>query len=130
MRNGKKLSVTFTNGGKAEFNLDKLRKINEEYLDGNEHRLTLGVRGESISVSEKQIENSVPVTLSVKEVLGNVTQLFFKLDGEENDYVISVPGRSTFGEGGLLYISFSEKNIHLFDAETEQSVMGRQTGNK
>ena len=130
VRNGKKLSVTFTNGGKAEFNLDKLRKINEEYLDGNEHRLTLGMRGESISVSEKQIENSVPVTLSVKEVLGNVTQLFFKLDGEENDYVISVPGRSTFGEGGLLYISFSEKNIHLFDAETEQSVMGRQTGNK
>lgn len=130
VREGENLAVTFANGKKVVFNLNKLRKINEEYLDGNEHRLTLGARGENINVSAKKKENSIPVALAVKEVLGNVTQLFVKLDGTDTDYIISVSERSQFSEGSELYISFDEKTVHLFDAETEQSVLGREFGNK
>ena len=127
-----KLAVTFANGRKIEFNLDKLRNINKEYLDGEEHGVTLGVRGESIAVSSKKKDNSVPVKLSVKEVLGNTTQLFVKLDGVEADYILSIPERSQYCAGDDLYISFNEKSVHLFDAETEVSIMGREkiTSNK
>ncbi|MDE6868631.1 MAG: ATP-binding cassette domain-containing protein [Clostridia bacterium] len=125
-----KLSVVFANGQKNEFNLDKLRNIDKKYLDGEAHRVTLGVRGESIEVSSKKKENCVPVSLSVKEVLGNTTQLFVKLEDNGGDYILSIPERCDYRAGDTLYISFNEKSIHLFDAETEQAIMGREYGNK
>ncbi len=125
-----KLTVTFSNGNKINFSLDKLRKIDGQYLDGKSHSVTLGVRGESIAVSAKKKENSVPVKLSVKEVLGNTTQLFVKLEDCGADYILSVPERSGYCVGDDIYISFNEKSIHLFDAETEQSLMGREFSNK
>ena len=126
----RKLAVTFVNGQKVEFNLNKLRNINKEYLDGEVHNVTLGVRGESIAVSDKKKENSVSVKLAVKEVLGNMTQLFVNFEDGRADYILSIPERSGYSIGDDLYISFNEKSIHLFDVETEQSLMGREYGNK
>ena len=66
----------------------------------------------------------------IKEVLGNTTQLFVRLGGADNDYIISVPERTKYEAGDGIYITFNERNVHLFDAETELSVMGREAGNK
>nr|MDE5943508.1 ATP-binding cassette domain-containing protein [Clostridia bacterium] len=129
-KSGKHLVTAFANGQKINFSLDKLRNIEKQYLDGNEHRLTLGIRGESISVVTVKSEKTLNTKLTIKEVLGNTTQLFIKLDENGPDYIISMPERNDYRAGDDIILSFNEKDIHLFDAETEQCVMGREIGNK
>lgn len=126
---GAKLVTVFADGQTVSFNLKNLRKIEEQYLDGEEHKVTLGIRGESISADINKAENALKTKLMIKEVLGNTTQLFVRLEENGADYIISLPERSRYCEGDEIYISFNEKNVHLFDAETEQSVMGREVGN-
>ena len=65
----------------------------------------------------------------IKEVLGKTTQLFVRLEENGADYIVSLSGRSGYCEGDDIYMSFNESDVHLFDAETEQSVMSREVGN-
>ena len=106
-----------------------MRKIDGRYLDGEEHKLTLGIRAESISVNAQKTENALKAELTVKEVLGKTTQLFVRLEENGADYIVSLSGRGLYCEGDEIYMSFNESDVHLFDAETEQSVMGREVGN-
>lgn len=128
-KSGNKLSAIFAGGQKVSLRLDGLRKIDERYLDGEEHKLTLGIRGESVSISDEKSENALKSQLAIKEVLGKTTQLFVRLEENGADYVVSFSGRCNYCEGDDIYMSFNEKDVHLFDAETEQSVMGREVGN-
>ena len=123
---GSKLETTFANGQKISYSLSKLRTINKKYLDGEEHELTLGVRGENISVKKDGLD----ATVTIKEVLGNTTQLFIKIDGDDKDYIVCVPDRNDMQPSDAVKISFDEKHIHLFDKQTELSVMSRAIGNK
>ncbi|MBQ9103832.1 MAG: ABC transporter ATP-binding protein [Clostridia bacterium] len=122
---GKSLIVKFANEESIKLSLDKLRKIVPEYLDGKEHQVWLGIRGENLSVAEKGLS----ATLSIKEVLGNTTQLFVKMGGSEQDSIVSVAGRTNLESGDKLNIAFDEKYVHLFDRETEISLMGKEYGN-
>ncbi len=123
---GSKLETTFANGQQISYSLSKLRTIDKKYLDGEEHELTLGVRGENISVKKDGLD----ATVTIKEVLGNTTQLFVKIDGDDKDYIVCVPDRNDMQPSDAVKISFDEKHIHLFDKQTELSVMSRAIGNK
>ncbi len=123
---GSKLETTFANGQKISYSLAKLRTIDKKYLDGEEHELTLGVRGENISVKKDGLD----ATVTIKEVLGNTTQLFIKIDGDDKDYIVCVPDRNDMQPSDAVKISFDEKHIHLFDKQTELSVMSKAIGNK
>lgn len=123
---GSKLETTFANGQKISYSLSKLRTIDKKYLDGEEHELTLGVRGENISIKKDGLD----ATVTIKEVLGNTTQLFIKIDGDDKDYIVCVPDRNDMQPSDAVKISFDEKHIHLFDKQTELSVMSRAIGNK
>lgn len=127
---GKKLEITYANGQTVGYGLESLRTIDEAYLDGESHEVTLGIRGEHITACGEKVAGGIETTLSVKEVLGGTTQLFVKLTEDGPDYIVSVPARTDFGSGDLIYISFKEQNIHLFDKQTEMSIMSRETGNK
>ena len=123
---GSKLETTFANGQQISYSLSKLRTIDKKYLGGEEHELTLGVRGENISVKKDGLD----ATVTIKEVLGNTTQLFIKIDGDDKDYIVCVPDRNDMQPSDAVKISFDEKHIHLFDKQTELSVMSRAIGNK
>ena len=125
-RVGEKLNVTFKDGQNAEFELSKLRTIKDEYLDGEVHSVYLGARSENIQIGEGGIKTS----LSIKEVLGNTTQLFVRLEEKGNDVIISVPERNELMPGDVVHINFAEKFIHLFDKDSECSIMSREYGNK
>lgn len=124
-RAGESLEVSFANGQKLKLSLAKLRTIDKRYLDGGEHALTLGVRGENLHIAKTGLET----TLSIKEVLGNTTQLFVRLAGCEADYIVCVPERNDLRPEDKVVISFEEKHVHLFDKESEKSVMQRTIGN-
>ncbi|MBQ8381018.1 MAG: ATP-binding cassette domain-containing protein [Clostridia bacterium] len=124
-REGDKLGVVFEDGQTVDLELSALRTIEDKYLDGNAHKVYLGIRGENVKLDEA----GVKATLTIKEVLGNTTQLFLKLDGQESDFIVSVPERNAILPGDRVGIRLDERFIHLFDKETELSIMSREYGN-
>ena len=124
-KNGKNLDVKYPNGEIQSYNLANMRTIKPEYLDGNEHGVTLGIRGENVTFDEKGIS----AKLSIKEILGNTTQMFVKITPESPDSIICVNDRNDYRQGDTVKIFFDEKRIHLFDDETELSIMERKYGN-
>ncbi len=125
-KEGAALNVAFEDGQQVKYNLKELRTIKKEYLDGTPHAAILGIRGENISVSDKGLKT----TLTIKEVLGNTTQLFVHLTEDSKDFVVCVSDRTDFNSGDDVYVGFSEKHIHLFDAATETTLMDRTYGNE
>ena len=123
-KNGKNLDVKYPNGEMQSYNLANMRTIKPEYLDGNEHGVTLGIRGENVTFDEKGIS----AKLSIKEILGNTTQMFVKITPESPDSIICVNDRNDYRQGDTVKIFFDEKRIHLFDDETELSIMERKYG--
>ena len=124
-KNGKNLDVKYPNDEMQSYNLANMRTIKPEYLDGNEHGVTLGIRGENVTFDEKGIS----AKLSIKEILGNTTQMFVKITPESPDSIICVNDRNDYRQGDTVKIFFDEKRIHLFDDETELSIMERKYGN-
>ena len=125
-REGGYLNVIFNDGQSVKLDVSKLRTIEDKYLDGNAHSVCLGIRGENIKVAEEGIKAS----LTIKEVLGNTTQLFLRLREKDNDFIVSVPERNDLRAGDTVSFKFEEKFVHLFDKETELSIMSREYGNK
>ena len=125
-RVGDKLNVAFKDGQTIDMDLSQLRAISSEYLDGEIHSVYLGARSENIKISDEGIKT----TLSIKEVLGNTTQLFVHLDEQENDVIVSVSERNALIPGDVVHIKFNERFVHLFDKENECSIMSREYGNK
>ena len=125
-RENDKLNVTFKDGQTVKLELSELRTIQDKYLDGNVHSVYLGVRGENIKVDEE----GVKATLTIKEVLGNTTQLFLRLEDNGQEFTVSVPERNGLIPGDAVNVKFVERFVHLFDKETELSIMSREYGNK
>ena len=125
-RVGDKLQVAFCDGQTVDMDLARLRTIQSEYLDGSSHSVYLGIRGENIKTGESGIKTF----LTIKEVLGNTTQLFVRLEEKGGDVIVSLPERNSLLPGDVVYLNFEEEFVHLFDKETELSVMSREQGNK
>ena len=122
---GKKLNVKFANSEKQNYELANLRKISDEFLDGKEHEASLGIRGENIVLAE----NGLATKLTIKEILGNTTQMFVKFTPDSADIIVCVNERNNYRAGDEVRILFNEKRLHLFDKQTELSIMSREFGN-
>ena len=120
------LKVIFHDGQTTNLDLSQLRTIKDEYLDGNVHSVCLGIRGENIIVAQ----DGIKATLTIKEVLGNTTQLFLRFKEKDADFIVSVPERNNLLPGDVVSIALAERFVHLFDKETELSIMSREYGNK
>ncbi len=124
-KNGAKLDVEFANGETQSYELKNMRTIADRYVDGEKHKVTLGIRGENIALDE----NGLTTKLTIKEILGNTTQMFVKLTPDCADSVICINDRNEYRAGDLVKIKFDERRIHLFDKETELAIMCREYGN-
>ena len=119
---GKNLVATFANNETQSYNISSIRKIDEAYLDGEEHEATLGIRGENIVIDE----NGLTTTLTVKEILGNTTQTFVKVAPDAPDCIVCLSERNNIKAGDVVKIKFDERKLHLFNKETELSIMSRE----
>ncbi len=119
------LKVKFVNGEEQKYKLANMRKIAKEYLDGAEHEVTLGIRGEHIRIGESGLTS----ILNIKEILGSTTQLFVKITPDSGDSIICINDRNDSRIGDTIKMSFDESRIHLFDKNTELSIMERTYGN-
>lgn len=124
-KEGTKLLTTFADGQQQKYDLTKMRKIDAEYLDGEEHEVTLGIRGENITIGDKGLITK----LSIKEILGNTTQMFVKLTPASADSVVCINERNGYRQGDEVKLLFDDKRIHLFDKDSELAIMSREFGN-
>ncbi|MDE6373834.1 MAG: ABC transporter ATP-binding protein, partial [Clostridia bacterium] len=120
-KEGGELKVTFASGESQKYNLKAMRSIDEHYLDGEEHKVTLGIRGENISIDASGLSTK----LTLKEILGNTTQLLVKMPNAASDYIVCLSERNNYKTGDEIKIKFDERRIHLVDNETERSIMSR-----
>ncbi len=134
-KQGNNLSVELPLGNKLSLSLKEMRKIEEEYLDGEVHSAILGIRSEDVHLDDK---GEFEVKVSITESLGSETLLYsdFDLNKELNirestsAIVIKVPGRTTMDRNSTIRVNFDKNKIHLFrnDNDKEDSILGETIG--
>ncbi len=109
-------------------------KVQPQYYDGK-HQVYIGLRCEDISVDPEVVKKSkslVDVRISHFEELGNETLIYgdinMKGDGfAETSTRVIIKGSSTydFKIGSVVKAAFDMKKCHLFDKNTEETIMPR-----
>lgn len=120
----KEISITLPNKQVIKYPFKDFHETQDQYINGSNQKLVLGVRGEHISIAKKGIEAEVTFV----EILGNTTNILCRLKDSDVEFSISAQERSTLTQGETIHIEFSPKNIHLFNKETGETVY--KYGNK
>ena len=117
----------------------RIKNINE-YLDTGK-KVTLGVRPEDIHQDQMFISNSpetvVKARIEVIEKLGAETQIYCELDHEGKEssvidnstqMIAKISSRAVVALKDIVDLAFDAHHIHLFDGETEATLLDRDEG--
>ena len=117
----------------------RIKNINE-YLDTGKF-ITLGVRPEDIHQDQMFISSSpdtvVKARIEVIEKLGSETQLYCELDHEGKEssvidnstqMIAKISNRAVVAVKDVIDLAFDAHHIHMFDAETEATLLERDEG--
>ncbi len=117
----------------------RIKNINE-YLDTGK-KITLGVRPEDIHQDQMFISNSpdtvVKARIEVIEKLGAETQIYCELDhkGKESSVIdnstqmiAKISSRAVVALKDVIELAFDAHHIHMFDGETEATLLERDEG--
>jgi hypothetical protein len=134
--------VNFVGGNKIRLPkaiAERIKNINE-YLDTNKP-VTLGVRPEDIHQDQLFISGSPETVLKARidviEKLGAETQIYCELDyeGKESSLIdnstqmiAKISSRAVVSLNDVIELAFDANHIHLFDGETEASILERDAG--
>ena len=137
-----KVYVEFTGGNKILLPKSvaaRIKNINE-YLDTGK-AVTLGVRPEDIHQDQMFIASSpdtvIKARIEVIEKLGAETQIYCELDheGKESSIIDSstqmiakISSRAVVALKDIIDLAFDAHHIHLFDGETEATLLERDEG--
>lgn len=91
--------------------------------------IVLGVRPEHMKVLFKKNASAIPVTVQVNEMMGSEFHMHV-LTKDEQSLIVRVPTvelteqeRANIVPGKEVYLSFEDKVMHFFNAETEESLL-------
>lgn len=121
--------VRFNEHSTYQLPFEYVNKIEEKYLDGN-LKVWLGVRPEHFYT----VKEDTGLTLSVNfiEKLGNETIIYGDFEQYTNNFTISDDSKSIIiktidevhtGMGETINVALKNDKIHLFDFDTEQSIL-------
>ena len=139
---GNKIFINFVGGNKIllpQNVVARIRNMNE-YLDTGK-AITLGVRPEDIHQDQLFISNSpetlVKARIEVIEKLGAETQIYCELnyEGKESSIIdnstqmiAKISSRAVVSLGDIVELAFDANHIHMFDGETEATLLNRDEG--
>ncbi len=139
---GGKIYVNFVGGNKILLPKSvaaRIKNVNE-YLDTGKP-VTLGVRPEDIHQDQMFITNSpdtvVQARVEVIEKLGAETQIYCELDHEGKEasiidsstqMIAKISSRAVVALNDVIELAFDANHIHMFDGETEASLLERDEG--
>ena len=134
--------VTFVGNNKIKLPEEIVARIKDidEYLN-TDKEVTLGVRPEDIHQDAAFIEAS-PATcmqarIEVIEKLGAETQIYCELDYEDKEgsvidnstqMIAKISSRAVVALKDVITLAFDANHIHLFDGETEATMLERDAG--
>ena len=134
-----KVYINFVGSNKIllpETIVSRIKNLNE-YLDTNKP-ITLGVRPEDIHQDQlfldKSPETTVNARIEVIEKLGAETQIYCELDyeGKESSVIdnstqmiAKISSRAIVALNEVVQLAFDAEHIHLFDGETEATLLAR-----
>ena len=134
--------ICFVGGNKIKLPESLVARIKnvDEYLN-TEKPVTLGVRPEDIHYDEAFVtahpETSIKARVEVIEKLGAETQVYCELDydGKESSVVDNstqmiarISNRAVISLKDVVALSFDADHIHMFDGETEATMLERDAG--
>ena len=114
----KDIHIKLPNDKEIKYAFEDFAPMQDQYVDGNNKKLVLGIRGEHIVIAKQGIE----AVVNFVEILGNTTNILCKLKDSDVEFSISVQERSSLAQGDEIHVEFSPKHIHLFDKETGVTV--------
>ena len=96
----------------------------QPYLkEHNKKAAILGIRPEHITIGSASTEN-LQVKVNLIENLGNEIYLFTEtLEDNPSQVIVRMQGEKIFKIEEKIWLSFNQEKIHLFDSETEQSLV-------
>jgi len=121
-------------GTEVEFNVpySYLSKADASYFDG-EKPVVLGIRSEHISINPDQYPFKAKCKVFYAEDLGVDSQIYANFNLSDTDtqmetptkVIIKAPAATRIEADSEIEVSLDFENIHLFDAETEQTIAPR-----
>ena len=105
-----------------------LMKAKLEYLSG-ERPVILGIRPEDLSIASEK-DNTLSLRVSHTEELGTETLVYGDINVDNNEFsesntrlILKDTGFKSYEYDGIYNVSVNPLGIHLFDSETEESIM-------
>ena len=126
-REGENVVVTFDDGKKFDVPYETVAKVHSNYLDGVTP-VILGIRPDHLSVCKE--ETGIKAKVNVIEQLGNESIIYGQLSLDEeislkskNQIIIKIPSGVTYEIGDILNVKVDTDRIHLFDKESELTLL-------
>lgn len=96
-------------------------EIETSKLIVNENKdIILGIRSEDVFLSDK----GIPARVLMSETLGSECLVYLELDNDsKNEFIMKIQGRTSLRNGDLINIEFNKNNLHLFDKDSEQTIL-------
>ena len=105
----------------------KLGKFKDEDHIGKE--VIMGIRPENIHDEAAFLataqEASIDVNVEVTELMGAETFLYLSTSGKEGNIIARVNPRTTSRAGDQIKVAFDVNHLHLFDLDTEETLLTR-----
>ena len=130
-----KIEITFANDRKIVVPAETLIKAEDKYFDG-ETVVTIGIRPEDVHIEEDFVaaheDTSIECNIGIIEALGSESIVYCELDPTNENITesttrltLKVDPRQTFVIDQHIKVAIDPERIHLFDKETETSIMPR-----
>lgn len=94
--------------------------VSDDYLG---KRVTFGIRPEDIKEATAEDRSAVAVTAEIVEKLGNETLVYTHVTGRKDYTIASYAARTPVLIDGESYMKFDMDRMHLFDAESGESLL-------
>ena len=129
VRKGDKVEITYPDGSVSVVSYESVCKIHSSYLDGSKE-VILGIRPEHVSLSEKK--TNLMATVNAVEHLGNECIVYGVLGKAEDEFTMKDEGKNIIIKtiegvkvevGDEIYLEIQEDKLHLFDKETEVTLL-------
>lgn len=116
-------NVSFDEENKNILDIGKVEPI-EEYKDLKEFNATLGIRSEDIHPAQDK-EKGFDARVKIVETLGSECLVYMELLDEykRQEFVMKIQGRCAYYHGDVIKVAFNNEHVHLFDKNTENSVL-------
>lgn len=107
--------------------LSMLKEMHQSVLDGNEHKMILGIRPDDIKISE---DGDFNTKINIMEILGNEAIVYTDFSDSssnesETSMVIKVPGRIEAKKDDVISVKLPAEKLHFFenDEKDEKSLI-------